>query len=123
MLTAVAAYALETAGIRDAALERVRTKAIRKMAIMDAEQAKVLAQLEDAGIWYMPLKGAVLKDLYPAYGIRQMGDRDILIDPDRAEDVREIMALRSNTTGPATMTTISNRHSVILRCTGNLSMR
>ncbi len=61
------------------------------MVIVDNEMARVLECLEAAGIWYMPLKGAVLKDLYPAYGIRQMGDRDILIDPDRAEDVRKIM--------------------------------
>lgn len=91
MLTAVVAYALEMAGVHDAAFEQARMKSIRKTAIMDDEQSKVLARLEEAGIWYMPLKGAVLKNLYPAYGIRQMSDRDILIDAERAEEVREIM--------------------------------
>ena len=39
----------------------------------------------------MPMKGAVLKNLYPAYGIREMADRDILIDAGKAESVRDIM--------------------------------
>ncbi len=91
MLTAVVAYALETAGVCDHAFTQAKAMAIRKMVIMDDEMAKVLARLEAAGIWYMPLKGAVLKNLYPAYGIRQMGDRDILVDADRAKDVRTIM--------------------------------
>ena len=91
MLTATVAYALELAGIHDASFEQARVKAIRKTAIMDTEQAKVFERLEEAGIWYMPLKGAVLKDLYPSYGIRQMSDRDILVDADKMEEVRTIM--------------------------------
>ncbi len=91
MLTAVAAYALESAGILDHQFAQAQAMAIRKMVIMDDEMAKILVRLEAAGIWYMPLKGAVLKDLYPAYGIRQMGDRDILIDGGRVKDVRSIM--------------------------------
>ena len=55
------------------------------------ERAAILEKLEEAGIWYMPLKGSVLKDLYPRYGMRQMADNDILIDASRAEDVKSIM--------------------------------
>lgn len=98
MLTAVAAHALEAAGIYDPAFVQAKAKAIRKMAVMDAEQEKILARLEAAGILYMPLKGAVLKEYYPEYGIRQMSDRDILIDADRANDVREIMTELGYTT-------------------------
>ena len=47
-------------------------------------------KFDDAGIWHMPLKGAVLKEDYPAYGMRQMSDYDILYDADRAEDVKTI---------------------------------
>ena len=90
-LTAVVAYALAAAGVRNPAFIWAKERAIRKMTIMDAEQAKILEQLESADIWYMPMKGAVLKDLYPAYGIREMSDRDILIDADRVKDVRNIM--------------------------------
>jgi hypothetical protein len=98
MLTAVAAYALEAAGVSDKAFIQIAAKAIRKMAVMDAEQEKVLEQLEKAGIRYMPLKGAILKDIYPEYGIRQMSDRDILIDSDRVDDVRKIMTKLGYTT-------------------------
>ena len=91
MLAAVAAHALESAGLHDPAFTQAKAMAIRKMVIVDNEMTKVLERLEAAGIWYMPLKGAVLKDMYPAYGIRQMSDRDILIDAERATDVKEIM--------------------------------
>ena len=90
-LSAVAAYALETAGIHDERFEQARVGAIRKCAMMDDDQESVLEALEKAGIWYMPMKGAILKDLYPAYGIREMSDRDILFDASRAADVRTIM--------------------------------
>ena len=90
-LTAVVAHVLSAAGIRNPAFIWAEARAIRKMAVMDAEQARILEQLELAGIWYMPLKGAVLKDLYPAYGIREMSDRDILVDADRVKDVQNIM--------------------------------
>lgn len=91
MLTAVVAYALELANVFDDTFELARVKAIRKMAIMDTEQSEILKHLETAGIWYMPLKGAILKDFYPVYGIRQMSDRDILVDSTRMEDIRVIM--------------------------------
>ena len=91
MLTAIVDYALQSAGIQDPAFVQAGAKAVRKMAIMDTEQEKIIDLFEKNCIWYMPLKGALLKDLYPAYGIRQMSDRDILIDSDRADDVRQIM--------------------------------
>ena len=91
MLTAVVAHALAAAGVRNPAFLWAKERAVRITAMMDADQAKILEKLESAGIWYMPLKGAVLKDYYPAFGIREMYDRDILIDEDRARDVRDIM--------------------------------
>ena len=91
MLTATVAAALESAKVYDKRFLEARAKAIRKTAIMDEEQRMIFARLEDANIWYLPLKGTVLKDLYPIYGIRQMSDRDILVDKSRMSDVREIM--------------------------------
>ncbi len=90
-LTAVAAYALAGAGVRNPAFLWARERAARKTALMDREQARITERLEAAGIRYMPMKGAVLKDLYPARGIREMADRDIFIDEARAADVRRIM--------------------------------
>ncbi len=91
LLTAIVAYALESAGVYNHAFMQAKAKAIRKLGLMDAEMSVLFEHLEQAGIWYVPLKGTLLKDYYPAYGLRQMADHDILIDAERAEDVKDIM--------------------------------
>ena len=91
LLTAMVGYALESAGIYDHTFIQAKAKAIRKLALMDAEMSVLGDRLEHAGIWYMPLKGTVLKDYYPSYGLRQMADHDILFDAMRADDVKAIM--------------------------------
>lgn len=90
-LTAIAAYTLESAGIYDKDFEEKKFKAIRKNIILDTEREAVLAELEKAGIWYMPLKGSVIKDLYPQTGMRQMCDVDILFDSNCLTNVKNIM--------------------------------
>ena len=90
-LAAAAGMALESAGIRNGAFVQAVAKAMRKNALLDADRAELTRKLEEAGIWYMPLKGAILKDLYPRYGMREMADNDILVDAARAQDVGRIM--------------------------------
>ena len=68
--------------------------AVRKTMLFDAERSALLGWMEENGIWYMPLKGVVLKDDYPVYGIRQMADNDILFDVSRAEEVRDWFVAR-----------------------------
>lgn len=65
-------------------------RSIRKNILFDAERAKVFSLLEENGIWYVPLKGILLKDLYPVYGTRQMSDNDILFDPAYAAVVKDL---------------------------------
>ena len=91
LLTSIVGYALEAAGVRDPAFVQAKSKAIRKIVLFDTERADVLAELEKAGIWHMPLKGCVLKEHYPQIGMRQMADNDILYDVSRSMDVRKIM--------------------------------
>lgn len=91
LLTGITAMALESAGVRDEAFLQAKGKAVRKVAAFDLERAAVLAELEKAGIWYMPLKGCILKDCYPKLGMRQMADNDILCDASRSGDIRRIM--------------------------------
>ena len=91
LLTGITAIALESAGVKNEAFTQAKGKAIRKVAAFDVERALVLQALEEAGIWYMPLKGSVLKSLYPKIGMRQMADNDILIDASRTADVKTIM--------------------------------
>ncbi|MBR5680632.1 MAG: nucleotidyltransferase family protein, partial [Clostridia bacterium] len=91
LLTAITAMALECAGVSDELFIQAKGNAIRKVVLFDIERDVVLSKLEEAGIWYMPLKGSVLKDCYPRIGMRQMADNDILFDAARAGDLRTIM--------------------------------
>ena len=90
-LAAAVGMALELAGVVNGRFVQAVAMAQRKAALLDADKAAVLERLEAAGIWYMPLKGAILKDLYPRFGMREMSDIDILFDKTRAEDVKGIM--------------------------------
>ena len=70
--------------------ERI-SKAVRKVVLFDAERAKLFAFMEQEGIWHLPLKGIILKDFYPAVGLRQMSDNDILFDYSFCDEVRAYM--------------------------------
>ena len=91
MLGAAAAFALESAGFRDARTSLVIASAVRKAAVFDRERKIILEKLEEAAVWYLPLKGAVIKDLYPKFGMREMCDHDILVDSVHRADVDKIM--------------------------------
>ena len=91
MIAAAVAFALESAGYQDKQFSQAIAAAQRKAVIFQNILTNIKSRLEAAGIWYMPLKGAVLKELYPKYGMRQFADHDILFDASRAEDVKTIM--------------------------------
>lgn len=91
ILTACVAYALESAGIQDHNFTQAKEKAIRKNILLDAERVKILKRLEQEQIWYMPLKGSLLKDWYPKLCMRQMSDNDILCDCNYRAKIKEIM--------------------------------
>ncbi|MBE6861764.1 MAG: hypothetical protein E7497_02540 [Ruminococcus sp.] len=67
------------------------SKSTRKNILFDNERKKLFDFMEQAGIWYLPLKGVILKEYYPAVGMRQMSDNDILFDEAFSEDVRNYM--------------------------------
>lgn len=69
--------------------EEDKNKAIRRTMLMDAARAKLFAYLDANKIWHMPLKGAVLCDMYPEFGMRQMSDNDILFDPSFRRQVHD----------------------------------
>ena len=83
--------ALKRAGVQNNTYDQAYKKAIRKNIYLDMERSAIIADFEQHGIWYMPLKGSVLKDLYPENGMREMSDNDILFDADKREQSREIM--------------------------------
>ena len=90
-LTSAVSFALEKVIVLPHAFDQARKKAIRKLTLFEIERAQIISGLEKAGIWYLPLKGIILMDCYPKAAMREMSDNDILFDPSRADDVREIM--------------------------------
>lgn len=71
-----------------------RDKALRKTMLLDAERTQILSAFEKQGIWYLPLKGVILKEFYPKPGMREMSDNDILFDKTHHAEVRAIMEAR-----------------------------
>ena len=71
--------------------EERMVKAVRKVILFDAERKKLCAWMDSEHIWYLPLKGIVLKEYYPSIGMRQMSDNDILFDADAWERVEKHM--------------------------------
>lgn len=90
-IAALISCALESAGIDSPQFTQAYFKAVRKNMLLDADRAAITGALEKAGIWYMALKGVVLKEYYPQFGMREMSDNDILFDAARADEVRSIM--------------------------------
>ena len=91
VMSAVVAMALESVRVKNDHVKNAISFSVRKNTYFEAANKSVLKTLEEAGIWYMPLKGAVLKNYYPRFGMREMSDHDIFIDATRAEDVKRIM--------------------------------
>lgn len=52
---------------------------------------QLFAAFEDNGIDYMPLKGTILKHLYPSHELRPMADADILIRVEQYDRIKPIM--------------------------------
>lgn len=91
MLAAMVGAILRDAGIHSALFNKDVLKAQRKSIVLNHEMQQVIDQLETKGIWYMPLKGAVLKQYYPRIYTREMADVDILFDANQHIAVNEIM--------------------------------
>ena len=78
--------ALKRAGVQDKRFDQAYKKAVRKNIYLDMERTAILSDFEQQGIWYMPLKGSVLKDLYTENGMREMADNDVLFDAEKQGD-------------------------------------
>ncbi len=73
---------------------QAKDQAIRKNILLDAERQAIVSHLESVGCWHMPLKGSILQYDYPVFGMRQMSDNDILVDPTRRDEIRDYMVSR-----------------------------
>ena len=67
-----------------------KNKAIRKNMLLNTDRQILMDEMENAGIRHMPLKGSILKDWYPQFGMREMSDVDIFFDESKREQVKDI---------------------------------
>ena len=91
LITAMTGFALKDAGISDPNFERAILASMRKTLILNQEKQRVFEKLDEAGIWHMALKGTIIRDWYPKFGMRESSDCDILFDRKYEEKVRDIM--------------------------------
>lgn len=88
---ALIAFALETVIEPPKEFDQTKKKALRKLALFDIERKKIFDNFDREKIWYLPLKGSILKDYYPKYGMREMSDNDVLCDASRMANIKTIM--------------------------------
>lgn len=72
---------------------------------------EVFDAFDKAGIDYMPLKGTIMKHLYPSHELRPMGDADILIRVEQYDRIKPIMLELGFVEGE------ENEHELPWRCT------
>lgn len=94
-LSSTVYIAVEEAGLGDefkevlSFWEQEQFFALFREETFNSERDNLLLFCEENSIWYMPLKGVILKDFYPHFGMRQMGDNDILFDENYREQIHE----------------------------------
>ncbi len=64
---------------------------IYREAVQTEEEHEIARAFERAGIDFMPLKGCVLKALYPSPDLRSMCDIDILVDNSKLSLINELL--------------------------------
>lgn len=69
----------------------VRDKAVVKGITQLYERDMVIEALTGAGINICPLKGCLLKEMYPQQDMRMMSDLDILMEHEKAGEVEQIL--------------------------------
>lgn len=62
--------------------------------LFDEERKVIYNFMDDQKIWHAPLKGIVLQEQYPVYGMRQMSDNDILFDKNYESALQDFMIAR-----------------------------
>ena len=74
--------------------------AATREALQNRELAQFFAHCEEAEIPVLPLKGCVIKDLYPQPALREMSDVDLLIPPKKRRAMAKLMAQMGNRSEP-----------------------
>ncbi|MFQ9516370.1 MAG: nucleotidyltransferase family protein [Eubacterium sp.] len=102
-LTAIVYTVLESAGINSGKADALtlletwkseKEKALYKTVLMDIEREHIFEFMEKKGIWHVPLKGIILKELYPREEMREMSDNDIYYDKTYQKELYAFMTER-----------------------------
>jgi len=93
-LTACLAFALDNIGLDDETYKlwkQAKSMAVRKSLLLNNERNDIYNYMEENKILHVSLKGIILQDVYPKFGMREMGDNDILFDPSYQEQMYDYM--------------------------------
>lgn len=90
-LSAAAAIALEKVMVLPENFKEAKYKAVRRLSLLNVKRQSMLNEFEKKQIWYLPLKGIVLKEYYPKTAMREMSDNDILCDESKMPEVKAVM--------------------------------
>ena len=71
-----------------------KNQLIYKSVLMDVEREAIQDFFEENNIWYMLLKGMVIRKYYPSPELREMADNDILFDNKYSKEVYDFMTAR-----------------------------
>lgn len=105
-VTAMVSYALDAGGyLSEKYMSQeligywtaAQISSIRKKTMFDMEREAILNHFEENQVWYMPLKGCILKDMYPDICMREMADNDILFDESYRQGLCDFMKTRGYT--------------------------
>lgn len=68
--------------------------ALKKRIQFDIERKEITNFLDKERIWYCPLKGIIIQDLYPSFEMREMADNDLLYDASKRNQLMDYMKKR-----------------------------
>ncbi|MCQ2772224.1 MAG: nucleotidyltransferase family protein [Bacilli bacterium] len=77
------------------AISTLKLSSMKKSICFDSESSALYDEFNKQGIDFMPLKGIIIKELYPEIGMREFADHDILIRRKDAKAVKHIFASRN----------------------------
>lgn len=75
-------------------IARLHQQNLHRWLLFNAEREAIYQELDKENIPYMSLKGILLAPLYPAVGMREMADNDILIRQEDAQALDRVMTAR-----------------------------
>ena len=96
-VAACVAFALDGIGLDNDTYKpwkQAKSMSVRKNIMLNEERNQIYSYMEDNGIRYVSLKGIVMQNLYPKFGMREMGDNDILYDSAYQEQMYDFMIER-----------------------------